>query len=328
MSVLKASVIVPTYRYPGVVDCLEVLSRQNYTDYEVIVVDDGSCDESVGIVKNFVKGKKKFRFIVFDKNRGPAAVRNAGVKKAKGDVVLFTDSDCKPCMDWVSKMMKPFSDSSVAGVSGTYRTWNDESVVARFVGYEIALRHERMAKRKKIDFIGTFCAGYRRSVFLAEGGFDEKFSIASGEDTEFSYRFASKGHKMIFVKDVWVYHRHPDSVWRYMKQKFWRGFWRVRLYRKHTKKVKGESYTPFNVLVQIPLFFVFVATAVVSPFIDIIGYALSVAIALVIILLNILEGARMMKYEKSMICVAPMLLSARTVASGLGVALGFIRRKF
>ena len=148
MSILKASIVIPTYKYPDVVDCLKILSKDKYPDFEVIVVDDGSGDGSVDVVKKFIKGRKDFRLVVLSKNSGPAVARNRGARESKGDVILFTDSDCRPCNDWVSKMMKPFVDSNITGVCGTYRTWNSDSVVARFVGYEIALRHERMAKRK------------------------------------------------------------------------------------------------------------------------------------------------------------------------------------
>ncbi len=323
MSILKASVVIPTYKYPKVVDCLDILSRDKYPDFEVIIVDDGSGDGSVGVIKKFIKGRKKFRLVILPKNSGPAVARNRGAKEAIGDVVLFTDSDCRPCSGWISKMMKPFADSDIIGVCGAYRTWNSESMVARFVGYEIALRHERMAKRKYIDFIGTFSAGYHQGVFLSEGGFDEKFRIASGEDTEFAYRLASKGHKMVFIKDAWVYHRHPDNVSWYLKQKFGRGLWRVRLYSKHKSKVRGESYTPFPVLVQIPLFFVSVATVLFSPLIGVMPFVSSFGL---IFLLNVLEGIRMMKFEKVMIVVAPVLLTLRTVASGLGVMKGLIMR--
>ena len=325
MMALKASVIVPTYRYPKIVYCLEALSKQDYPDYEVIIVDDGSDDGSVDVIKKFILRKKNFKLIVLPENSGPAHVRNKGVLEAKGDVVLFTDSDCIPYKTWISRMVEPFYDESVAGASGTYKTWNSESMIARFIGYEIALRHRRMAKRASIDFIGTFSAAYRKDVFLNENGFDEKFRIASGEDTDFSYKLSSKGYKMVFVKEAFVYHRHPDKVFWYLKQKLGRGFWRVRLYRKHISKVKGESYTPFRVLVQIPLFFVFVATALLSPFV---GLVLPAVLFTVIFALNLFEGINMIRYEKKMLIVAPMLLTFRTVAAGLGVIVGIARWKF
>ncbi|MEM5814266.1 MAG: glycosyltransferase, partial [Candidatus Aenigmatarchaeota archaeon] len=209
---------------------------------EVVMVDDGSSDRTLSLIKSY--RPKKYKLVVLaGGHKGPAVQRNFGVSKARGDVVLFTDSDCIPDKDWVCEMVRPFGNKNVVGVSGTYRTLNSENVIARFEGYEIERRHTRLAGQKSIDFVGTFSAGYRKSVFLKFGGFDAEFKTADAEDPDLSFKIAEAGYRMVFNPKAVVAHPHVDTLGRFWKQKFSRGYWRVLLYRKHPQKMKGDSYT-------------------------------------------------------------------------------------
>jgi len=100
------SVIIPVYNAEKLIaDCLIALLNQNidFSKYEIIVVDDGSSDNTAKIVEIF-----KDVQLIIQKNRGPAAARNEGVRHAKGDIVVFTDSDCIPNKNWIEQMIMPF----------------------------------------------------------------------------------------------------------------------------------------------------------------------------------------------------------------------------
>ena len=245
------SIIIPAYNSEETVGkTIESLLKQNYPkkNYEIIIVDDGSTDRTIDIVKKF----KNVRLIK-QKHKGPAAARNLGVKHAKGDIVLFTDADCVPSKNWIKNMIKPFKNKKIVGVSGSYKTLNKDKLIARFAGYEIADRHESMKKEKNIDFIGTFSAGYRKNIFLKFCGFDESFPIASGEDPELSFKISKAGLRMVFQPEAFVHHRHPETLQKFLKQKFWRAYWRLVLYKKHTDKIFRHSYTPKSFYVEISL---------------------------------------------------------------------------
>lgn len=111
-------------------------------------------------------------------------------------------------------MIKPFENKDIVGVQGRYKTKQSE-IVAKFAQYEIEERYERMRRSRYIDFIGSYSAAYKRGVFLSEGGFDESYPIASGEDPDLSFRLASKGYKMVLNNRALVYHHHPDSLYTY-----------------------------------------------------------------------------------------------------------------
>lgn len=254
------SVVVPAYNAEKTIGrLLTALKDQNQKNVETIVVDDGSHDRTVEVAKSF-------NVRVFpNRHKGPAWQRNFGARAARGDVIVFTDADCVPPKQWLGEMVAPLKDKGVVGVSGAYRTLNPEKLVSRFEGYEIESRHERMAKKKYTDFIGTYSAAYRKDTFLGAGGFDTSFPMASGEDTELSFRLAGMGHKMVFNPKAWVWHPHTSTFRSYVKQKFWRAYWRVLLYKRHPKKAYGDSYTGLEIPLSAASMMFFILSALFVP---------------------------------------------------------------
>jgi len=300
---------------------IKALLKQNYPKkkYEIILVDDGSTDKTLETVYKFpVK-------IIKLKHKGPANARNVGVRKSKGDIVLFTDADCLPGKNWIKNMVKPFKDKKVAGISGTYKTLNKNSLIARFLGYEIQYRHEKMKKNKYIDFIGTFSAGYRKSVFLKAGGFDTSFPMSSGEDPELSYRI-SKKHKLIFQPSAFVYHSHPDTLSKFLHQKFWRVYWRFLMYRKHKKKMLGDSYTPIESIVSMGfqiLSIGIIGLILILSFLISIPYHFSILfILLAIFTPNINFIVWVLKHDKTISIISPFLFFLRNFVFFLAFILG------
>ncbi|MBS3061350.1 MAG: glycosyltransferase [Candidatus Diapherotrites archaeon] len=237
---MKASVVIPVYNGAKTIsNTLHALLEQDFpkSDFEVIVVNDGSTDSTAAVVTHFSSVK-----LISQPNAGPAVARNTGVQVALGDIVVFLDADCVPKKNWLSEMLKPFSDPKIVGVQGRYEN-PIKNLMAEFVQLEIEERYEGMKQLASIDFIGSYSAAYRRETFLREGGFDEKFRAASGEDPDLSFRLFDKGHRMVFCENAVVAHFHPTSLLKYWKTKFFRAFWRVRMYSKNPTKMKGDSYT-------------------------------------------------------------------------------------
>jgi glycosyltransferase involved in cell wall biosynthesis len=246
------SIIIPTFNSEKTLNnCLRALFNQTVSGdcYEVIVVDDGSTDNTREVVTRY-RGK-----YYYQKNQGPASARNRGVEIARGELVLFTDADCEVERNWIEEMCKPFTDSAVVGAKGIYKTRQKE-IVARFAQLEYEEKFEKMSKDEFIDFVDTYAAGFRKTIFKQFGGFSTSFREASGEDTDFSFRIAKEGHKMIFVPTAIVYHQHPNTLKKYFKRKFKTAYWRVLLYRQHPGKMMKDSHTPQTLKLQILLFYV------------------------------------------------------------------------
>lgn len=315
----KISVIIPVYNGEKFIEeCLSSILKQTKKPDEIIVVDDGSKDKTIDIVKRFKKVK-----LLKQEHKGPAAARNLGAKKAKGELLLFIDADCKADEKWIEEMIKPFKNKEIVGVQGRYKT-EQKGLIARFVQCEIEERYERMRKRKYIDFIGSYAAAYRKNIFLKFGGFDETYKMASGEDADLSFKLSKSGYKMVFNENAIVYHQHVDSLKAYLKQKFWRAYWRVKLYREHSDKIVNEAYTPQTLKLQVftlifsMMFFIF---SLVSPILILFS-----AISFLVFLISTLPLTfRNFKIDKQVALITPLISILRTFVFVLGLIYGALR---
>jgi len=312
------SVIVPFYNSEKTVRrCINSLLNQSYpkNEYEIIFVDDGSTDGSVDMVSKFKKIK-----LIKQPHRGPAVARNIGVKNSKGQIVLFTDADCIPDKNWIKNMVEPFKDKKIIGVSGTYKTFNKSSLIARFAGYEIEKRHKMLEKQEQIDFVGTFSAAFRKNVFLKVKGFDETFPTASGEDPELSFRLEKFG-KMIFQLNAFVYHYHPNTLFKFLKQKFWRGYWRVYLYRKHRHKLFKHSYTPKSLFIEEALTGITSLLFLASIF-NLLPFFYPMVFFLIIFLLTLPYSLSIFIKDKMVGLASPFIIISRNFITGVGIMCG------
>ena len=236
---MSVSVIIPVYNSSSE-ECVKSFIGQNVR--EIIIVDDGSADtypfSSALRLRETTQLSVK---TIFQAHGGPASARNRGAKAAIGDVLIFTDSDCVVDKFFVSTMTRMLlSGSDVGAVSGCYALKNPESTVARFIQCWISYQYQNM--RGEIDVFASCYAAIRKKVFDEVGGFNESFKMASGEDNDLAYRIRKAGYRILFSPSSTVYHAHPESLVRFLKQQFWRAVWRVKLHKKHGFKQLGNGY--------------------------------------------------------------------------------------
>ncbi|MBI5642817.1 MAG: glycosyltransferase [Deltaproteobacteria bacterium] len=319
----RVSVIIPAYNCEKTVSrCLESLLQQDYPKdlYEIIAVDDGSKDGSADVIKRY-----RVHYL-WQVNKGPATARNKGVEKAAGDIVLFTDSDCVPDRGWIREMVRPFEDKGVAAVKGAYRT-EQKGVVARFSQLEFEERFEMLKKAASIDMVDTYSAGFRKEIFTKMGGFDTSFPVANNEDTELSYRMSGLGYRMVFNPQAIVSHlNHPASVRRYSKIKFWRGYWRMVVYKRFPDKMLKDTYTPQTLKFQI-LFLLLMAASVPAAFVIRPWGACALGLFALFFLATSMPFLKLsLKRDPAITILVPALLFMRAASIGTGAIWGVIKR--
>jgi cellulose synthase/poly-beta-1,6-N-acetylglucosamine synthase-like glycosyltransferase len=309
------SVIIPAFNAANIIhNTLSALKNQRYPKdfFEVIVVDDGSRDNTAEVAQ------KMGVVVLAQSNQGAGVARNLGVKRAKGEIILFTDSDCEPQEDWIELMVEPFQNPEVVGAKGFYKTKQHE-FAARFAQAEYEIKCNMLKKAHYIDFIDTYSAAYRRDIFLEAGGFDAVYTTASGEDSELSYKLSMKGYKMVAVPNAFVYHLHPDTISKYLKKKYRNAYWRVVTWKKYPSKIARDSHTPNSYKFEVMLAPLFLLLLMISFL-----YPATIWLTMIIFVLFLVNEtgflAQVYRRDFKLFLISPLLLFLRGFAAAIGAA--------
>jgi glycosyltransferase involved in cell wall biosynthesis len=312
------SIVVPAYNAASTLAaCLRALSTQLIDDpYEIILVDDGSTDSTPRIAQTFAPAVRVIR----RPHSGAAAARNAGVRAARGDIVLFTDADCEPVPTWASRLAAAIR-SGADGAKGTYRT-RQRSLVARFVQAEYESKYRHMQGRSRIDFIDTYSAAYRRDVLIQAGGFNENLPV--DEDQELSFRLSKAGRTLIYVPQAVVYHHHVTSPLSYARRKFRIGYWKVFVGAIHPQRMVTDSHTPQTMKLEMLITGIALPALALSP-LSSMARKLGALSSLGLLLLTLPFAARVARHDPTVAVVAPPLLLLRSLALTCGFLAGTLR---
>jgi len=210
------SVIVPVRDGAALVGaCLEALCAQTWPRdrLELIVVDDGSVDETRGRVRQFPVDLLPQRGV-----GSPYAARNAGIARARGEILAFTDADCVPEKDWVARGVATLEDVAADLAAGHVRfRCSDPPRAAELADAIRNLDQERSIAERGVAKTGNLFV--RRLVIDALGGFDPK--RRSGEDVAFTARASGAGYTLVYAPDA-VVEKHARGGLA-----AWRKQWRV-----------------------------------------------------------------------------------------------------
>lgn len=225
---IRCSVIVPTYRRPELLArLLDALSKQDLLphEYEVIVCDDAGSDETRAQVEQWGADRPgHVRYVRGATTRqGPAAMRNAGWRVARGEVIAFTDDDTVPAPDWLRQGLITLGDDAADAASGRI----DVPLPDQPTDYE------RNAARLEAAGFATANCFCRRSVLAAIGGFDPKFRAARREDSDLFFRLIESGFDVVHTNDAVVEHPVRPAPWGVSLRAERKHEFDALLYKKH-----------------------------------------------------------------------------------------------
>lgn len=208
----KMSVVVPVHNCRETIErCMKALGNLDHPSYEVIIVDDGSTDDTASIAESFT-----YCTVIRLDRGGPSRARNVGVAAARGELIAFTDGDCVVDPHWLSELERGFAVADVAGVGGDQGSPDDESATGRLVqdffravgfmtGYITASGRPGSTAHNP-----SCCSAYRTAIFKEVGGFDE--GLWPGEDVDLDYRIRSSGYRLVFNPRAKVGHYRPKTL--------------------------------------------------------------------------------------------------------------------
>lgn len=235
---MKFSVIVPTYnRCDSLKKTIESIRRQDFTDFEIIVVNDGSTDETHSYVNQIISQTNIT--LLNQPNLGPARARNAGISKAHGEFLAFTDDDCVVPTDWLSRIDSSFSASNADIVGGV--VVNRVSSMYAEVSQQITNYFVRTLSQNSPSpsFLTSNNAAYRSTAIKRAGCFDERFIRAGGEERALNSRIIDGGGTSVLLSDCVVEHYHTFSLWSFLRQQFNYGHGSFLLYRVVGKELQA-----------------------------------------------------------------------------------------
>lgn len=244
---MKYSVVVATYNRVNLLkQCLEAVSRQTVSknEYEVIVINDGSKDHTDQVIAEFHVAHPEINLIyVRQKNWGVACARNEGIKRARGEIIFFTDDDCVVPKNWIETLADGYRrHPEIAGAGGWYE-YPEEVRQNRFIQYLWYIFCMAYGKGRAPEEIkntsylenpagNTSNMSYRKSVLDKIGGFDESINFVGFVDWELKKRVSGLGHPLLYIP-YYVLHLKSLGIKTDIRKFFNRGRGKYHLVKKN-----------------------------------------------------------------------------------------------
>lgn len=242
---MRFSVLVPVYNRPNEVrELLESLSKQSWDDFEVVVVDDGSCLKCDDVCSSFSSQLNVKYF--YKENSGPGQTRNYAAERACGDYFLILDSDVILPPDYLKNTDGELNREYADAFGGPDRAHDSFTDLQKAISYSMTSFFTTGGIRggaKKMDkfYPRSFNLGVKNDVFRALDGFS---SMRFGEDIDFSIRVFKGGYKCRLFPDSWVWHKRRTDLKKFFKQVYNSGMARINLYKKYPESLKLVHLLP------------------------------------------------------------------------------------
>jgi len=308
MGKVPISVIIPTKNNAELLEkCLSSLAKQDFRDFEVIVVDGHSTDATPKIAKKY--GAK----LVYEDFGTRGGACNVGAEHAKGKILVFTDDDCTFPASWVKKINAAFEDRDLDVFGGDDII--DEKKASYFERTLFQIDKSKGTPKHLQKRLRGCNTSYRKSIFSSEKGFNPK--LTGIEDTELHHRLAKKNYKMRFDPGLYVYHKRRPNFRALFKRMFTNGMSRIQLIKHDRAFLSLMDVTP-------PLAIIFTIVMLCLSIFNLVYFWIWLGLGIAYFVaksLFIATRARGFRY----LPLLPFVLLVREFSFGLGVLCGVFK---
>lgn len=275
----KYSFIIPVYNRPDEVDeLLQSLLGQNFSDFNITIVEDGSTNTCQTVVEKYAD-RLPLHYIA-QPNAGPSIARNNGAAHSEGDYLIFLDSDVIVPDGYLPAVDKAVTERGLQCFGGPDASHPSFTPIQKAISHSmtsVLTTGGIRGKKENMDkfYPRSFNMGISREAFMKVGGFSD---MRFGEDVDFSMRLIENGFKAGLIKDAFVYHKRRTTFKAFFKQVYNSGIARINLSKRHPGTLKIVHLLPAaffvgNILLLVagciwPPLFVLLALPAVAFFID------------------------------------------------------------
>lgn len=240
---MTVSVVIPVFNEEKrILNTLKAIYSGSLAPLEIIVVDGGSSDRTVSIVKDTYPDV----ILLNNPDRTAATGRNIGVRKARGEIVAFTDGDCVVHHDWIKNIKQHFEETDIDGLGGKVLNAKPENHYEEYWGnlaWNLIMNFpddSYEVKEKKLNdaFVTANCA-YKRELLYRIKGFSEFFAN-NAEDVDLCWRAIDGGAKLIYVPDVIIYAHNVTTLKGIAKKSFRNGVSSSKLQKVYGGKINFD----------------------------------------------------------------------------------------
>lgn len=218
----SVSIIIPNFNGKNLLEknltnVIEACQSSCPQCQEIIIVDDGSTDDSVQFINSLIPRQPIIKLITNRKNGGFSSAANQGVKSAHGEIVVLLNSDIYPEKGFIETLLPHFKDPQVFGIGMMDKSVENGQVILRGRGVGWWQRGFYVHQRGEVnqgstDWVSGGSGAFRKSIFLQLGGFAVIYNPFYWEDIDLSYRARQAGFKILFEPRSVVTHEHEKGT--------------------------------------------------------------------------------------------------------------------
>lgn len=216
---VKVSVVIPTFNRAALLHkaLKSILEQDTNTNFELVVVDDGSMDETTSLLRGLQAKTTRLRF-VSQPNRGSAAARNRGIELARADIVAFMDDDCAAEPGWIDKISSGYeTEPKLAATAGLTTCAAKDNVFSKYLEFKSPIKAAINSDGSVVSVPANNCS-FSKNIITKAGGFNPDIPVSGGQDIELCQRLAGQGYVFRFQKDARVTHYHPLTARGFMRR--------------------------------------------------------------------------------------------------------------